>query len=361
MSLLDSQRHRAGALILLLGVGIALAVTEFMAGLFGVAVLYVMSRPVHRRLSTLMPASVSASLVLTGTVLLILLPLAAIIALVVEQAPTTIRSVQDSSMLQRLATMRIGAFDVGAQVVKAGDTILAWVSAQAFGVFGSAARGILNLVIALFGQYYMLLAAEDLWPQFRGYLPFSAGSAETLRRQFYSVSEATLLGIILTALAQGTIVGVGFWVVGLPSPLFWGVITGLASVVPVVGSALVWVPGVLVLLASGQVGAAIGLGVVCGVLASNVDNVIRPAVYKRISNIHPMVTLIGAFAGLKIFGLLGILLGPLLISYFFELLRIYHMEYGPEVVSVPVGAPGVPTLAPVGSAPVETQGSLNTD
>ncbi len=95
------------------------------------------------------------------------------------------------------------------------------------------------------------------------------------------------------------------------------------------GSALVWLPAVMVLLGQGRYGAAAVLAVIGGVIASNIDNVILlPLVYKRVSNIHPMITLVGAFAGLRYFGLVGLLLGPLAIAYLFELLRAFREEYG---------------------------------
>jgi predicted PurR-regulated permease PerM len=105
---------------------------------------------------------------------------------------------------------------------------------------------------------------------------------------------------------------------------------------------LVWLPAVLVLLAEGRYGQAAIMLVIGGGIASNVDNVIRPLVYKRVSNIHPMITLVGAFAGVRYFGLLGILLGPLAIAYLFELLRFYREEYGStdEAQIVPARATG---------------------
>jgi len=142
------------------------------------------------------------------------------------------------------------------------------------------------------------------------------------------VTEATLLGTALVAVAQGTLVGTGFWLVDLPNPLFWGTVTAFASVLPVLGSGLVWAPAAIMLLAQGRVGAAATMLVIGAGIASNVDNLIRPLVYKRVSNTHPMITLVGAFAGVRYFGLLGILLGPLAIAYLFELLHAYRQEYG---------------------------------
>jgi predicted PurR-regulated permease PerM len=127
---------------------------------------------------------------------------------------------------------------------------------------------------------------------------------------------------------QGALVGVGFWVVDLPNPLFWGTVTAFASILPVLGSGLVWLPAVLILAAQERYASAVVLLVIGGGIASNVDNVIRPLVYRRVSNIHPMITLVGAFAGVRYFGLLGLLLGPLAIAYLFELLRFYREDYG---------------------------------
>ena len=162
----------------------------------------------------------------------------------------------------------------------------------------------------------------------REYSPVRADIADQLKDRFFSVTRATLLGTMLVAALQGGLVGGGFWLSGLPSPGFWGVVTAIASILPVLGSALVWVPGVGVLLLEGNYGGAALLAFIGGVIASNIDNIIRPMVYKRVSNIHPLITLIGAFAGVQFFGLLGVLLGPLAIAYFFELLRLYQSEYG---------------------------------
>ncbi|HKB54737.1 MAG TPA: AI-2E family transporter, partial [Ramlibacter sp.] len=142
------------------------------------------------------------------------------------------------------------------------------------------------------------------------------------------ITQATILGMLATAITQGTMVALGFWLVGLPNVLVWGVVTGLVSILPVVGSAIVWGPGVLVLLASGRYVAAALLLAIGIIVVSNIDNVVRPMVYRRVSGLHPLVTLVGAFAGVRLLGLAGLLLGPLAISSFFEIVRMYGQEYG---------------------------------
>ncbi len=328
MQFLHSRQSRAGLLIFALGMAILVAVSPFAIGLLGSGVLYVMFVAMYRRLRSVLRAEGAATVTLLAAILLIVLPLTWLVGLVVDQAPETIKAARSAEVFAGLSTLTIGRFQVGAEIAKASDTIISWVSGQAFDFVGSAAHATLNLVISFFGLFYLLTSGERGWHAAREYLPFSPQVSDELKDRFFSVTKATLLGTALTSLLQGTIVGLGFWIVGLPTPAFWGVVTAIASILPVLGSALVWLPGVLALVLQQRYGAAVALAAIGGIVASNIDNVIRPIVYKRVSNIHPMITLIGAFAGVRYFGLLGVLLGPLAIAYFFELLRLYQQQYG---------------------------------
>jgi predicted PurR-regulated permease PerM len=328
MRFLETPRDRAGFLILVLGAAILVALMPFMSGLLGAAVLYVVFAGTFRRLNRVMPAGLASALTLIAAVLLIALPLTWLVGVIVNRAPETLRSAQNSLVFERLSQVRIGGLDLGAQLAEASGTLFQWLSTQVINFMGGAASASLNLVIAFFGLYYMLQAGGQLWEHFRGYVPFSADTADALRLHFYRVTQATLLGTVLTALAQGLLIGLAFLMVGLPEPLFWGSMAAFASILPVLGTGLVWMPAVLVLFFQERLGAMIVMLVVGWLVASNVDNLIRPMVYRRVSDIHPMVTLVGAFAGIKYFGLPGLLLGPLAIAYFFELLRFFRMEYG---------------------------------
>lgn len=328
MPFLHSQRDRAAVLTLALGVAILIALSPFFSGLLGTGVLYVIFVKPYQWLTRSMRPGFAAAISLVAALLLIGLPLVWLLGVVIGEAPGALRSVQGSDQFVRVGELRIGNIQVGTEIAKASGTIVSWLSRQLFAFVGSATSAALNLVIAFFGLYYMLRSGPEVWRVVRGYIPFSPHTSEALRQRFVSVTEATLLGTVLVAVMQGAIVGFGFWLVGLPSALFWGTVTAFASILPVLGSALVWLPGVVVLLLQERYGAAAGLAAIGAIVASNIDNLIRPLVYRRVSDIHPMVTLIGAFAGVKYFGLLGVLLGPLAIAYLFELLRSYREEYG---------------------------------
>ena len=327
MALLSTPRERAGLLILVLAIAIFLALAPFFSGLLGAAVLYVLFVHPYRWLARRLSEGFAASLTLIAALVVVALPLAWVVGLIIDQAPDALRTVQTSHVFGRVNELRIGNVQVGAELAKASGTLASWLSAQLLSFVGGATSAALNVVIAFFGLYYMLRSADRIWSAARSYIPFSATTADALRERFFGVTEAMLLGTTLVAVVQGTIVGIGFAIVGLPDPFFWGTVTAFASILPVLGSALVWLPATLVLAAQGRFGGVVVMLIAGAVIASNVDNVIRPLVYRRVSNVHPMITLVGAFAGVRYFGLLGLLLGPLAIAYLFELLHFYRVEY----------------------------------
>ena len=314
--------------ILLLAAGVAWACLPFLPGLLGAVVLCVMGAPLHRRLAPRLGDKRSALLVTTGMALLLALPAGGLLVSVVQEAPAALQRVGSSAAFAKLSQLRVGPLDVGAQLSEAGRNLVAWGSGRALAAAAGVTRMVLNLFIALLGLYYLLPSAPSLWRRLRRLIPFSPAGVEQLADRFVSVTEAALLGIAVTAILQGLTVGIAFQLVGLSNPLVWGVVTGAVSILPVFGSALVWAPGAVVLAAEGRMGAATALALIGLVISSNVDNVIRPVIYKRVSGLHPMATLVGAFAGVELFGLVGLLIGPLALAYCVELYRLYEIEYG---------------------------------
>jgi predicted PurR-regulated permease PerM len=323
-----SGERRARWLIGGLAVAIGVALYPFAPGLLGAAVLAVAASPISRRLSHRLGLRAAALVAATTALVVVLIPGAALVTTLLAQAPVALRGVAMSSTLQRLGSTQIAGIDIGGIVRSTSDTLLSWGSQQAIALFGGVTRGTLNLFIAFVGLYYLLISGDDIWRRVSRLLPFSAETAEVLRGRFRDTTQAMLAGIAVTALAQGSIVGGAFAFVGLSDAVFWGMVAGAASILPLFGTSLVWVPGTLVLVAEQRYGAALALGAIGFVVASNVDNVLRPLIYRRISHIHPMTALVGAFAGVRLFGLVGLLLGPLSIAYLGDLIAAYQLEYG---------------------------------
>jgi predicted PurR-regulated permease PerM len=327
MPLIDTNHQRAALLVLLLGVGLVIALTPYATGLIGIPVLYAIFVPVHEWLSLRMRPKLAATVVVVLALFLIVVPGVSFAGLIVSQAQQIAAGVIQSPVLARLQELKPGGVDLGPRLADLGAKVVSWLGSSAFGLIGTATRLTLNLVISLFGLFYLLLRPGETWDAVRPYIPFSAKNTEKLRQRFRDVTHSTIIGTGLTSAVHGTLVGLAFWMTGLPNALFWGVVTMVFSILPVVGSGLVWGPGALALLLGHRPLAGALLLLWGLVVVGNVDYVIRPMVFRRWANIHPLVTLIGALAGVPYFGILGLLIGPLALSYFFELIKMYGEEY----------------------------------
>jgi predicted PurR-regulated permease PerM len=327
MAFLDTKRDQAALLIFVLGLGLVYTLWPYSTGLVGAPVLYIVFAPVYRLLTRWIKPGLAAALVVLMGVVLVLGPGVSFVGIVAGEAQDIASGVIRSPLLTRLRELRIGPYDVGAQIEAFGSRLVAFIGASALSLIGTATRLGIQLTITFFGLYYLLLAPHAAWRQVQPFIPFSPHNAEILRERFRNVTISTLIGTGLTASVQGLLVGLAFWATGIPNALFWGVVTIVLAILPVVGSGLVWGPGVLALALEGSYPRAIGLALWGVIVVGNVDNVIRPFVFRRWAQIHPFITIIGAFAGIQYFGLLGLLIGPLAISYFFELIRMYRAEY----------------------------------
>src|SRR3990172_3091238 len=327
MPFLDTNHQRAALLVLLLGAALVVALSPYATGLIGIPVLYAIFAPLHDWLTRRVKEKVAASLVVALALFLIVVPGLSFAGLIVNEAQEIGGNVVRSPILKRLAQLKPGGIELGPRLADLGATVVSWLGSSAFWLIGTATRLALNLTISLFGLFYLLLRPQQVWDSVRPYIPFSARNTEKLRQRFKDVTTSTLIGTGLTAAIQGTLVGLGFWVIGLPNAVFWGVVTSVFAILPVVGSGLVWGPGAIALLLDHRPGAAALLLLWGAVVVGNVDYVVRPMVFRRWASIHPLVTLVGALAGVGYFGILGLLIGPLALSYFFELVKMYREEY----------------------------------
>ncbi len=326
MGFLDTEKERAALLILLLAVVVCIALLPYATGLIGAPVLYVIFSGWHGWLSGKIGRKLAASVVIVCAFLLIVLPGVWLIGMLLGQGKGMAESVAQSPLIDRIATLRIGTLQLGPELANIGRSLVTWLGTNALGFVGSATHFTLNLLLSFFGLYYLLVSEGKGWGLFRTYVPFSRKNAEELRERFRSVTLATILGTGVTALISGVMIAFGFWVVGLSNAVFWGVIALIFAILPLVGSSLIWIPGAITLALDGRWPGAIVLSVI-GIVAGYIGTPIHSYVVGRYTHIHPMITLVGAIAGISYFGLLGILIGPLTLSYFFEMLRMYREEY----------------------------------
>ena len=328
MAFLDTKHQRAAFIVFALGAALLWSLGPYATGIIGIPVLAVLFAPLQGWLERRGVKSGVAAIAVTllGAVLLIV-PGLLIAGLLINQAQAVTQNVLKSPIIERFSSLQIRGIPVGPRLAEAGGRIVAAIGSSAFGLVGTATRMTLNLTISFFGLYYVLKHPGDVWLDARPYIPFSDANIEKLGRRFKDVTVSTVVGTGVVAAVQGALLGIAFVIAGIPNALFWSVVTMAFAILPVVGSGLIWGPAAIVLFMQGRGIAAVLLVVWGVVVVGSVDNFIRPLIYRRFSAIHPLITLIGAIGGVSYFGLLGLLIGPLALSYFFELIRMYREEY----------------------------------
>jgi predicted PurR-regulated permease PerM len=330
MSYLADRQQRAALLIFILGAGLLWATWPYFSGLLGAPVLYVIFGSLHQKLAAKIGAAAAAIVVILISILVIFLPVVGAVGLLAGEAQGWSSAIRSSALLARLSELQIGDLHVGEELQRVSSSALSWLGSSAFSLVGSGAKLIIQFTLTFFGLYYLLVQPADGRKLLESFIPFSPENRTKLIEAFHNVTVSMLIGTFATALLQGLAMGLAFWALGLSSPAFWGVVTVIFAVLPLVGSGLVWVPAALYLVLNERPVAAMLLAAGGLFIVGNIDTLVRPFVFRRYAKMHPFITVIGAFAFVPIVGLLGLLVGPLAISYFFELVRMYRGEYMPE-------------------------------
>ncbi|MEI9812096.1 MAG: AI-2E family transporter [Acidobacteriota bacterium] len=191
---------------------------------------------------------------------------------------------------------------------------------------GAATGGILQIIVTIGAIHYGFRNGPAACDRLLAYSPLGRERTETLLHTTYEMVRASFYGIIAVAGAQGLLVGVAAWIAGLPSPMLWGVATAIASVLPLIGSALVWIPGTVVLATSGHAGMAIFFFAWGAGLVSNVDNVVRPLIVMASLPVSGLIVFVALLGGVQAFGLIGIFLGPVALAVGVAVLKMVRDE-----------------------------------
>ena len=175
--------------------------------------------------------------------------------------------------------------------------------------------------------YYLLVSGKEVEKYLNKIIPLKKENIDELASETKLMIKANALGIPVICLVQGIVATIGYWIFGLEDWGLWGFVTGVFAFFPIVGTMIVWVPLVVYMLASGQNWPALWLTLYSFIVTGNVDYITRLGLLKKMGNIHPMITVLGVIVGLGLFGFMGLIFGPLLVSYFIILVRIYMNEF----------------------------------
>jgi predicted PurR-regulated permease PerM len=195
----------------------------------------------------------------------------------------------------------------------------------------SVTLGTVNLIfmlfIMLYTMFFFLMDGQKLIDKILYYLPLKDHDERLILNKFTSVTRATLKGTAVIGILQGGLAGMAFAVVGIDSAVFWGTIMAVLSFIPGIGTALVWGPAVIILAATGHPAKAIGLGVFCAAVIGSIDNLLRPILVGRDTQMHELMILFGTLGGIIMFGVVGVIIGPIIAALFVTVWDIYGMAF----------------------------------
>lgn len=195
------------------------------------------------------------------------------------------------------------------------------------GFLSATVNVVVDVFVLYFLLYFLLANARGFEKLVRNNLPFNEENDRLLLQELKGQTISNAIGIPILAVLQSFTAFVGYIILGVDEALFWAVVTGIMSVIPVIGTTVVWIPLSVFLYMGGNEWQGIALLLYGGLVVTNIDNLFRFVVQKKIGDIHPLITFFGVIVGLSVFGFVGLIFGPLLISYFLLLVKIYRSEY----------------------------------
>ena len=324
------------ALIILIGVLMLMHFYIFLPGVLGAITLYILSRKTYFKLTEKKKWSPgwTALLYILAYTIIICLPVYLAVVLVTPKlialfnnpVQLLIAVKSFSQKIQDATGMEFFNSDAlkNATQKLAGNLPL---------LLTGTANFLTNLILMFFVLYYMLVHGSEMEKYLNDFIPLKEKNRAMLSKETNIMIRANAIGIPLLALIQGFVGALGYAIFGVGEFTLWGFLTGVASLIPIVGTGLIWVPLTVYLFAIDHIWQGVGLAIYSLVILTNIDYVARITVLRKIGNVHPIITIFGVIIGLSMFGFLGLVFGPLLISYFIVLIRIYRNEFNAEPIT----------------------------
>ncbi len=329
-------------------------IRPFLMALLLAGIFSALSHPLYRRLTRALGGrqNLASAITLLMIVMIVLLPLTGLLGVVTAQAIKVGQSVKPWVQAQLaspdVVTQWLSDLPFYDQVAPYRDTIIQKAgefvaSLSHFLVNGvqAATMGTVNFIfmlfILLYAMFFFLVDGHKLLEKILYYIPLEDDDERRMLDRFTSVSRATLKGTAVIGVVQGGLAGIAFAVVGIPSAVFWGTVMAVLSIIPGIGTALVWGPAAVILAAKGHWGLALGLALFCGAVVGSIDNLLRPRLVGKDTEMHDLLILFSTLGGIALFGFIGFIIGPIIAALFVTIWEIYGVVFKnvlPEVTSL---------------------------
>ena len=378
MDLTEFRREQFGRVfLLLLALGISIVffgmIKRMAVALLLAAIFAGMFHPMYRKFVDWFGGrrALAALATVVVLILVVFIPLSIFVGIVAAQAlevthsvaPWIERQIEQPDQLDRLlwSNPRLEWLQpYQLQLMTKISELAGMVGSFLVNSVASATRGtasfILSTFVMLYAFFFFLLSGRQLLEKVLYYIPLEPEDENLMVEKFLSVTRATLKGSLVIGVVQGLLAGAGFAVAGIEGAAFWGTVMAVMSIIPAVGTGLVWVPAVIYLFVIGKTGMAIALGLWCLVVVGTVDNFLRPALVGRDTKMPDLMVLISTLGGLFYFGAVGFIIGPVVAALFIAVWEIYgraFAEFLPAVVlpALSGSPPDLETVEPEADGP----------
>lgn len=358
----DSQkdtgsRYLKPFLLVLLVVALYLAYTilkPFLTPIILAVVIAALFHPLHRRLCARLGnrESLSAVIMVLAISVVIVIPVLVITTAMVEQGAKLMISIQDwtrAGNLQNIQDTNVmrsithwieslfpsfdpAKLDIQSYLMDITRKFSESFISQGLGILGNLAGILTNFFIMMFLAFYLIRDGAKMLRGVKDLSPLRPSQEDRIISKIRAVARSVFMGSLLTAVCQGVAGGIGLAIVGIPA-LFWGAMLGVSSLIPVVGTALIWIPAVGYLMLIGHWKSAIFFALWSMILVGSIDNFLRPFLMKGKDGLSPFYVFLAILGGVQIYGLAGILFGPLIIAFAAVVLYIYREEFRCDLTS----------------------------
>lgn len=327
------QKYLFAFFILLLGAFIFYGLSAFLNAFLGAVVFYVLFKNFMFFLTRKKKYKkwLSAVIIILISFLIVVLPLGFLSGMIFNKAksittdPKLVTQYIDKLMSQ-VNQLPFETVSPDALSAKIG----AFVSDHIAAVFTSSLDMIGSLLMMYFFLYFLLISHHSLEARIIYFLPFKKSKILLFGKELVEQTYSNAVGVPLVSLVQGIFAYICYRIGDVPDSGLWAVLTGCATIIPIVGTAIIWIPIVLFSFAENNTWQGIFIALFCIIVLTNIDNIVRMMVSKRIGDVHPLVTVLGIIIGLKFFGLAGLVFGPLLISYFMIFMRLFYQQHNTD-------------------------------
>jgi len=298
----------------------------YLNALFGALIFYVLFKPLYFKLIKLgFREWFSASIVILITLFIILIPIVFLVNSAIYEGTNLIENREYFTQSLKSIDERYPDFEVIEFVNQSSPFIIEWAKNFIINATQGIIPILIQLIIMYFLLYYLLVDHKRIKSYIYKYIPFKKKNIDKLSKDFKRLTYSSVVATGIIALVQGGLLGLTFWICGIEGAVFWGFAGVIVSFLPVIGPPVIWVPALVFKYINMDYTSVIIL-LIMGIIIGISDNILRPIIQGKIGKIHPLTTILGLFLGIKLFGIFGVVMGPLILSFFFSIIKIFREE-----------------------------------